>query len=61
LTKINLGEEINKITHTRRLFDLLFTAKIIEQEDHRKMVSYVAKQLALLTKISREKGVDQQV
>jgi len=61
LTKINLNEEIGKVNHTRRLFDLLFSAKIMEQEDHRKMANYASKQITLLTKIAKEKGIDQQV
>ena len=54
--KVNIQEEIEKINHTRRLFDLLFKAGKIDQAQHRVVVNFARKQIGLLDKIFIDHG-----
>ena len=56
MVKVNIQEEIERINHTRRLFDLLFRAGKIDQAQHRVMVNFARKQIALLDKIFIDHG-----
>lgn len=54
--KVNIQEEIEKINRTRRLFDLLFKAGKIDQDQHRKVVKGSSDKIKLLDKVFIDHG-----
>ena len=56
MVKVNIQEEIEKINHTRRLFDLLFRAGKIDQAQHRVMVNFAVKQIKNLELVFTQHG-----
>ena len=45
MVKVNIQEEIERINHTRRLYDMLFQDKKIEQDVHSKLVTFCYKEI----------------